>query len=94
MSEDDKRITSKRLRRVLEQQDYRCFFTGRKLSPDVASVDHMLPISRGGTNTIDNVCVVHADVNRAKGTLTVSEFVELCREVVEHTSRFGFADNE
>jgi CRISPR/Cas system Type II protein with McrA/HNH and RuvC-like nuclease domain len=94
MSVDDNKVTAKRLRRLLEKQGYKCFFSGRPLEPNTASVDHLLPVSRGGTNTIDNVCVVHMDINRAKGTLTASEFIGLCREVVEHANRYEFTDNE
>ena len=57
--------------------------TGRELVPAVASVDHMEPIARGGSNAIDNVCILHSDVNRAKGTQTIGEFIQMCREVVE-----------
>jgi CRISPR/Cas system Type II protein with McrA/HNH and RuvC-like nuclease domain len=89
---EQKKITAQRLRQLLEKQQYRCFFTGRRLDPETASVDHMLPVSRGGCHTIDNVCIAHMDVNRAKGTLTVDEFIEMCREVVEWSERYKFDD--
>lgn len=69
---------------MLEAQDYKCALTGRDLSPDSASVDHIIPLSCGGTNTIDNVHIVHSVVNQAKGTMTVDEFVAMCREVIQH----------
>lgn len=33
------------------------------------------------------VWLVHQRINTAKGTLTTEEFVEMCREVVEHHAR-------
>jgi hypothetical protein len=33
---------------------------------------------------MENIWIVHADANRAKGTMTVEEFVALCKEVVIH----------
>lgn len=79
---DEKRATAKRLRKMLERQGYRCYLSGRPMEPETASPDHMLPVSRGGTHAIDNICIVDRDINRAKGTQTISEFVAMCREVV------------
>ena len=78
----DERATAKRLRKMVDRQGYRCYLSGRLLEPETASADHMLPTSRGGTHAIDNICVVDRDINRAKGTQTISEFVAMCREVV------------
>lgn len=78
----DERVTAKRLRKLVDRQGYRCHLSGRLMEPETASPDHMLPLSRGGTNTIDNICIVDRDINRAKGTQTISEFVAMCREVV------------
>lgn len=56
--------------------------TGRDLTPETAAVDHVLPVTKGGTSHISNLEVLHCDVNIAKGTLTRDEFIALCREVV------------
>jgi len=45
-------------------------------------LDLETPLSRGGKNAIENVQVLHRDVNSAKGTMTTEEFVAMCREVV------------
>ncbi len=87
------KITTAKLRAMLEKQGYRCALTDRELTPKVASVDHMMPVSRGGPNTIDNICILHSDVNRAKGTQTVGEFIQMCREVVEMANREAGDDN-
>jgi 5-methylcytosine-specific restriction endonuclease McrA len=75
------------LREMVESQGYLCNLTGRPLTPKVASVDHCLPLSRGGTNEPHNLQVLHKDVNFAKGTMTTSEFIELCTEVVNHVEK-------
>jgi 5-methylcytosine-specific restriction endonuclease McrA len=72
--------------RLLECQQYRCALTGRPLTPDTASLDHIVPVRCGGEHLIENTQVLHKDVNRAKATMTNAEFVQLCREVVEHTA--------
>jgi len=79
--------TSRQLRKLIEQQGYRCALTGRELTPDTAFVDHVTPVSRGGSNVIENLQVVHADVNEAKGTMTQEEFIQLCRDVVAWIDR-------
>jgi 5-methylcytosine-specific restriction endonuclease McrA len=72
---------------LLERQQYRCALTGHKLTPDTASLDHILPVCRQGAHTIDNAQIVLKEVNRAKGTLTNEEFIALCRAVVRHADK-------
>lgn len=67
--------------RLLEHQHYRCALTGRALTPQMAALDHIVPIRYGGGHVIENTQVLHKDVNRAKGSLTSQEFIGLCREV-------------
>jgi 5-methylcytosine-specific restriction endonuclease McrA len=71
--------------RLLEHQNYRCALTGRQLTPQTAALDHVVPIRFGGVHAIENTQVLHKDVNRAKGSLTSDEFIQLCREVAAHT---------
>lgn len=64
-----------------------CALTGRPLDfnkPDTYEYDHILPIARGGDNSIDNLQIVCPEANRAKGMMTDQEFLELCKEVVIH----------
>jgi 5-methylcytosine-specific restriction endonuclease McrA len=72
--------------RLLEWQEYRCALTGRLLSPDSASLDHIIPVRDGGGHTLENVQVLHKEVNRAKSTLTHDQFIQMCREVVDHVA--------
>jgi 5-methylcytosine-specific restriction endonuclease McrA len=75
-------IKAGQLMAMIESQGYRCAYSGRELTPETATVDHRLPISRGGLNGIENLAVVHQDVNTAKASMTVEEFVQVCRDVV------------
>ena len=38
---------------------------------------------------MNNVWFVHADVNRAKGTLSAARFMDMCRAVSEYRSADG-----
>ncbi len=75
-------INAQRILGLLKRQNYCCALTGRELTPDNAALDHILPMSRGGKNLIQNAQALHKDVNRAKSVFTNEEFIQLCREVV------------
>lgn len=66
---------------LLADQDYRCALSGRRLTPQRAALDHIVPVSRGGEHRIGNAQVLDKLVNRAKGTLTNEEFIRLCGRV-------------
>jgi 5-methylcytosine-specific restriction endonuclease McrA len=84
------RVTVANVLRLLERQNYRCALTGRLLTPDLASLDHIVPVRCGGEHRIENAQVLHRNVNRAKTTMTNEEFIALCREVVEYAAQQNF----
>lgn len=79
-------LTMSVLLRKLKQQDHKCALTGADLTPDNVSLDHRIPVSKGGSNTIDNIQLVTHEANRAKNTMTNDEFAAMCKSVVEHLS--------
>lgn len=52
----------------------RCAYTGEK--SDLLSLEHIIPLSSGGTNTIDNIIVVDLDINRKKNASNMMDFIE------------------
>lgn len=44
-----------------------------RLSPNGATVDHIVPISRGGLDTLENIKLTHWKCNRAKGAKLIEE---------------------
>ena len=68
---------------LMEKQRFECALSGRELTPETAVLDHVIPVARGGEHRIENAQVLDAEVNRAKGTLTNDEFIELCRLVAK-----------
>lgn len=53
--------------RVAERDGYLCHLCGGGVTPADWSVDHVLPISRGGTHTWDNVACAHLLCNSRRG---------------------------
>jgi 5-methylcytosine-specific restriction endonuclease McrA len=68
----------------LELQGRRCALTGRPLTLESVSIDHVVPVSNGGDSSVDNLELVAMEVNTAKGTLSRKAFVELCVDVACH----------
>lgn len=88
-TEATKKVGRKELVCLVESQCYRCALTGWDLKPETASLDHILPVSRGGDHSIENLQILDYRVNKAKGTMTADEFVEMCRAVAAHCSQLG-----
>jgi 5-methylcytosine-specific restriction endonuclease McrA len=54
-------------RAIRERDGNRCQYTGRVLRPEEGSLDHVLPRSRGGQDTWENLVWSGKDVNSQKG---------------------------
>ena len=81
--EENGKPTAAAIMAMLEHQEFKCSLTGRELTPQTASVDHIEPLLLGGENVMANIHIVHCDVNQAKGTMSLSDFVTMCKEVAD-----------
>lgn len=64
-----------------------CYLTGEPIDiyqRKTYQFDHIIPRSRGGTNSLDNLGITTKQANQAKNNLTYDEFLELCVQVVQH----------
>jgi 5-methylcytosine-specific restriction endonuclease McrA len=52
---------------IRERDGNRCQYTGKLLNPDEGSLDHVLPRSRGGKDTWENLVWSSKDINARKG---------------------------
>jgi len=83
----DQWLTAIDLFHIAHKQKLICALTGVKLTTETISVDHIVAKSKGGSNRPENIRLVHKDVNLAKRALSDSEFLDLCRKVVEFSER-------
>lgn len=64
-----------------------CYLTGRKINLKNIKeyqLDHIIPVSKGGLNTLDNLGLTCTEANKAKSDLLLVDFLILCKEVLEH----------
>ena len=56
----------------------RCWYCGRAVAKRERSLDHLVPIKRGGSNEPSNIVPCCLNCNRAKDRLGVEEFRQQC----------------
>uniref|UniRef100_A0A6M3JLV8 Putative homing endonuclease n=1 Tax=viral metagenome TaxID=1070528 RepID=A0A6M3JLV8_9ZZZZ len=61
----------------LEEYNYRCAYCGCELTSDTITIDHQIPLIRGGTNYIDNLVPSCQSCNSKKGTKTAEEYLAI-----------------
>lgn len=64
-----------------------CYLTGRPIdinNPRTYQLDHIVPKSKGGSNSIDNCGITTREANNAKGYQSLEEFLLLCYDVLVH----------
>ena len=78
------KLTAFDLWKIAKKQKLICPISGIKLNASNISVDHILPISRGGTNEPSNVRLVHKWINLMLGIHTDEDFLKMCRVIVDY----------
>lgn len=64
----------------------RCYLTGKEIDIYKTSsyhFDHIIPVSKGGESTLDNLEICTRDANQAKHDMLLDDFFLLCRQVLE-----------
>lgn len=68
-----KEITKKMRFEVLKRDRFRCQYCGREAPDVVLNVDHIKPLSKGGTNEITNLITSCFDCNSGKSDIELSD---------------------
>lgn len=84
-----KNYTSKEALEYLGGPLVKCALTGVDINmeTDEYCLDHIIPVSKGGTNELDNMQVVCSKANAAKSDMTMDEFLDLCESVLIYHNR-------
>ncbi|WP_020469614.1 HNH endonuclease [Zavarzinella formosa] len=61
--------------RVLERDKFVCYLCGQPIQPDDASIDHVIPKSKGGNHSMGNLRAAHKECNFRKGDMTLEEYL-------------------
>ena len=80
-------ITSSDIFKIAHRQRLICALTGRKLTNENISPDHIKPLIDGGNSSPDNLQLVIREANIAKNRLSNDEFVKLCRDVALYNDK-------
>lgn len=65
----------------------KCYLTGKEIDiydTKTYQFDHIIPRSRGGDNSLENLGICTRDANQAKRDMLKEEFIELCKSVLEN----------
>ena len=70
------KFTKEDIRNMYATQGARCYYCSISIE-DKYHIDHMNPISRSGSNWIDNICLACVRCNLSKHTKTAKEFMNV-----------------
>jgi len=79
MLQNKARIPLNLRRRIIERDGYYCVYCDEDLRDAEIHMDHVIPESKGGPTTYDNLQVTCRKCNLAKGILSESEFMDRLR---------------
>ena len=88
------KLTKKQRFSILKRDNFTCRYCGRKTPEVILEVDHIVPVSKGGTNDLNNLITSCRDCNRGKGAdFEQGEDFECCldyyeAEIMRQTDRF------
>ena len=76
-------IVSFDLWKIAKRQRLTCPITGRHLTRTNISVDHIIPLSKGGTNDFSNLRFIDHHANLAKASFSESELLALAKDIIK-----------
>ncbi len=70
-----RRPVNKTTRAAIAGRKHVCYLCGKEIPDSELTIDHILPVSRGGKNNVDNLRLAHRMCNLVKASLTPDEFL-------------------
>lgn len=65
----------------------KCYLTGRPIDLSKSKtfqLDHIIPRSKGGKDTLENCGIACKDANQCKRDLYLEDYLQLCKEILEN----------
>jgi hypothetical protein len=78
-----KQITKKARFEVFKRDNFTCMYCGRKAPEIILEIDHIKPVSKGGSNEIINLITSCFDCNRGKGKRILTNKQEIEKEYTQ-----------
>lgn len=66
---------------VCEHYGWKCVYCGLELTKDTVTEDHVIPLSRGGSNAIDNILPACRPCNSRKNSKTYEEYMKYIKRL-------------
>jgi hypothetical protein len=67
--------------------EHKCYLSGEPINiynPIEYSIDHIIPASKNGDNSIENAGLISLTINKMKDNLTVEEFINKCIQILKY----------
>lgn len=74
-------------RRIYDCQNGLCAYCGQHRNIKYMTVDHIIPLSKGGTDDTENLQCTCKMCNRLKSDMLPSEFTAFVRHILENSIR-------
>ncbi|MCW7517173.1 HNH endonuclease [Leptospira levettii] len=72
------------IRKLLNDQNFRCFVSGIPLTYENVEISHILPIHSGGKHELENLCLIDKSLKELKRYKTKAEIIEFCKVILEN----------
>lgn len=76
--QDEKRrpLKDKFYKKLIERDGNKCFYSGRDMTIENASIEHLIPLSKGGKNNLDNLVLCLKEENEKMANLPLVEKIK------------------
>lgn len=71
-----KSLKEKFYEQLIKRDGDKCFYTGIEMTKENASIEHLIPISRGGKNNLDNLVLCLKEENLKMANLSLVEKIK------------------
>lgn len=88
-SRTKQKVSALQLWHIAHKQHLICPYSGLKLTKETMSLDHIIPLGKAGSHTIENIQFVHRLVNHMKWDSSHEDFMTMCKRIVDYSNAFA-----